>query len=459
MKAARKVELVPLADLRGDPRNPKAHATETLDASVGRFGFIEPIVVDGRTGLMASGHGRHQTLSGMEARGEAPPDGITVDRATGAWKVPVVTGWSSKSDEEAAAVLIALNRTGEAGGWVDEALLDLLAELEADPGGLVGVGYDSSDVADLEKRLRQARAGDGTFADDYAPLTEQDEIPETPAPLAKPGDMFILGRHRVLCGDATQATDVAAVMADDLAHLVFTDPPYGVDYEGKTARKLKITGDRDDDDALEQLLLVAFSNTAAVCQPGADRYVTGPSGPKIAPFIAVLGGMGIWRQILVWVKDAFVLGHSDYHYRHEVIFYGWTPDGPEPGSAWDFYSDRHELLFYGWTPDGPRIYPQGDRTQDSVWEVPRPRASRQHPTMKPVELIARALKNSSAPGDVVLDPFGGSGSTMIACEALGRACRMVEIDPRFVDVICRRWQEHTGHVPTRPDGSPVSFVP
>lgn len=223
---------------------------------------------------------------------------------------------------------------------------------------------------------------------------------------------------------------------------VWTDPPYGVDYEGKTADALKIENDALDDKSLEHLLEATFRAGLERCKAGAAWYVAAPAGPRTHIFATVLLRLGIWRQTLVWIKDRFVLGHSDYHYRYEPIYLGYGPIVAGIG--------RRGRGGGGW---------YGDNAADTNLEVPRPSANREHPTMKPVELIAMCLKNSTAPGMTVADPFAGSGSTLIACHAIGRKARLIELDPRYADVICRRFQEHTGITPIlEATGEPIDFT-
>jgi site-specific DNA-methyltransferase (adenine-specific) len=221
------------------------------------------------------------------------------------------------------------------------------------------------------------------------------------------------------------------LLGGEHADLVWTDPPYGVGYVGKTADRLQIPNDALEGRALQGLLAAAFDSALPHLRPGAAVYVAAPSGALFLDFAVVLAERNLWRQTLVWVKDQFVMGRSDYHYRHESIFYGWVPGGPH------------------------RAPP--DRTQDTVWEIDRPRRSAEHPTMKPVALIARALENSTLPGQLVVDPFAGSGSTLIAAHGSGRAARLIELDPDYADVICRRFQGHTGVLPVR-NGVPVDFT-
>jgi hypothetical protein len=216
--------------------------------------------------------------------------------------------------------------------------------------------------------------------------------------------------------------------------------PYGVEYVGKGRDALTINNDGRDLGQLEDLLAESFGATTTSSAPGAAVYVAAPAGPATLPFAKVLADLGWWRQTLVWVKDAFVLGHSDYHYRHEVIYSGYVPgvDG------------RRGRGGAGW---------YGDNAADSVLEVPRPRVNKEHPTMKPVALVERCLANSTRRGDTVLDPFGGSGSTLIACHQTGRVARLIELDPRYVDVICRRYQEGTGTLPVlESTGEAVDFT-
>lgn len=215
------------------------------------------------------------------------------------------------------------------------------------------------------------------------------------------------------------------------SRLIWTDPPYGVAYTGKTKDALTIENDDLDEGALEALLHDAMTNACANSEPGAAWYVAAPGGPLWHVFATVLKRLGVWRHTIIWVKDRFVLGRADYHYRHEPIFYGWTEGGAH------YFVD--------------------DRTQDTVWEVQRPGRSEEHPTMKPVELVERAIRNSSRPGDPVLDMFCGSGTTIIAAHNTGRVGHGIELSPAYCDVICKRFEQHTGIVPVR-DGAPVSFI-
>jgi DNA modification methylase len=257
-----------------------------------------------------------------------------------------------------------------------------------------------------------------------SPLVDPDEVPPLPeSPRTRRGDLWVLGRHRLLCGDATNPKDLARLMDGAKADCMWTDPPYGVDYVGKTARALRIAGDSPG--GLEELLTSAFARAGLVLAPGARIYVSHSAGTPSLSCLAAFVAQG-WRlhQTLVWVKDVMVMGRTDYHYRHEPIAFGYTP-GP---GRWG----RGAKGWYG-TDD-----------QDSVIEVARPAASREHPTAKPVALIRRCLANSTGPGDRVLDPFCGSGSTLVACELIGRKGYGMEIDPAYCDVVVRRFEALIG---------------
>lgn len=312
-------------------------------------------------------------------------------------------------DDEATAVKRSLadNRTGELAEWNDDILKELLESLGPDDLDIPGWNED-----ELEAMLGIADFGEPGEA------VEDDFDAEPPAePVSKPGDLWILGKHRLLCGDSTKREDVERLMDGKNADMVLTDPPYGVDYTGKTKDALKIQNDAADESALEVLVKKAFDGAQQVSRPGAYWYATVPAGPMHLVFANDWKRREILRQMLVWVKDSMVLGHSEYHYRHEPILFGWIP------------GDRHKNT---------------DRTRTSVWEVPRPKTSEEHPTMKPIALWVMAIKDGSRQGEIVYDPFLGSGTTVIACEQLNRTCYGIEIDPGYCDVIVNRWEQFTG---------------
>ena len=227
-----------------------------------------------------------------------------------------------------------------------------------------------------------------------------------------------------MCGDSTKADDVAQLMDGQRANAVMTDPPYGIDYIGKTKDALVIKNDGKD--GLGELLRSSFTNAIKACKEGGAWYVAAPPGPPSLDFAKILSDLGVWRQTITWVKDSMVLGYSDYHYKHEAIFYGW-----KPGSA-------HR--------------PMPDRKQTTVWEFDRPKRSAEHPTMKPVGLYLKMLENSTGKKHAILEPFCGSGTTMIACEQADRKCYGMEISPMYCDVILRRWEDFTGGEAVLVDG-------
>jgi DNA modification methylase len=252
-----------------------------------------------------------------------------------------------------------------------------------------------------------------------------DEAPARPREAdSQPGEVYELGPHRLLCGDATDAEQLARLFGDQHASMIWTDPPYGVDYVGKTADALRIPNDAQQ--GLRELLVGAWGAAAPVLIESAPFYVAGPTGANAEDFIASFREAG-WRyqQQLVWVKNRMVLGRQSYHLQHEAVYHGHGP-GATAGR---------------WTTGRFRWY--GGNNAVSVFEVDSPPASREHPTMKPVELIKPHVLNSSQPGEVVLDMFAGSGSTMIAADMCGRRAFMVELDPRYADVIRKRWADRS----------------
>ena len=253
---------------------------------------------------------------------------------------------------------------------------------------------------------------------------EEDDVPDVSeaAPRAKKGDIWQLGSHRLLCGDSTEPTSIAKLMAGETADLLLTDPPYNVEYVGKTKDALTIQNDHMGADAFLEFLTSAFSAANEFLRPGGAFYIWHADSEGYN-FRTAAKNIG-WqvRQCLIWNKNSFVIGRQDYQWKHEPCLYGWK--------------------------DGAAHYFVDDRTQSTVIECDRPSRSKEHPTMKPVKLLALQIRNSSRMGEIVLDPFGGSGSTLIACEQLGRKARLVELDPKYCDVILDRWEKLTGGTAT-----------
>ncbi len=389
-----KIQRMKLADLKPADYNPRTIsqvAMAGLAASVARFGCVQPIIWNKRTEHVVGGH---QRLAVLLEQGKRVADVVVVD-------LPL---------KEEKALNVALNSPAIAGEFTPD-LDALLDEIQT------GTPDIYADL--LLAELREDGADPVEVVEDDVPEVQDD-------PVTRPGDLWLLGDHRVLCGDSTQ--DVSFVSEVDL---VWTDPPYGVSYVGKTKDALTIQSDGDE---FAETIRAAFAGAVGRCKPGAVWYVAAPPGPQFYDFASVLRDLRIWRETLVWVKDSMVLGHSDFHYQHEAIFYGWVP------------GEAH------------RAPP--DRCQVTVWTIPRPKASRDHPTTKPVALVAKAIGISSKPGDTVYDPFLGSGTTLIAAEQLGRKCYGIEIEPRYVDVVLRRWVNLTGEPAVREsDGAKIERGP
>jgi DNA modification methylase len=395
-KAGLEIRRVPLESLHLDPANARSHHEENLsaiEASLHRFGQAEPLITHKPSGRVIGGNGR---LVAMKRLGWTEADIVELD----------------VDDLTATALGIALNRTAELAEWDETNLGRLLQELQA-ADALDGVGFDSTDIDALLESLGELEVPEVT---DPGP----EELPA--CPVSKPGDLWLLGDHMLACADCRDPAVHEKLLGTAQVDMVWTDPPYGVAYTGGTEDALQIENDDLDPSELEAFLREAFEPACRATKPGGVWYVAAPAGPNFLPFAKVLAELGIWRQTLVWLKDALVLGRSDFHYRHEALFYGWRP--------------------------GAAHQPPPGRDQDTVWEVDRPRVSRDHPTMKPVELVTRAILTSSGPRSLVLDPFAGSGTTLVAAESTGRVSRCIELDPRYVDVGVKRWQAATGREAT-----------
>ena len=429
MSAARlEVREFPLGELSTYYRNPRRGDVKAIAASLRARGQYRPIVVN-----VGSLTGRpFEILAGNHTF-----------LAAGALGWETIAATTVDVDEAGAAQIVAAdNRLADLGGYDDAELAEVL-QLAGD---LAGTGYSDGDLSALLASL-----------DEPVGLTEPDAVPPVPeAPVSVLGDVWELGPHRLYVGSSGDIDAVSAAAQGPVA-CVWTDPPYGVSYVGKTADALSIKNDGADD--AMRVFADAVGTMLAVCRPGAPVYVA-HSDVVRASFQAALEDAGIrFRQTLIWVKDSLVMGRADYHYRHEPILEHEVPMvelAPEEVEDW-------QPVAYGFAPGGegrlgrggPRWH--GDNKQTTVFEVPRPKANREHPTMKPVELMERMLRNSVAAGEVVFDPFGGSGSTLIAAHRLGARALLCELDPVYADVICRRYEEHTGVVPRR-GGVPVSFV-
>ncbi|WP_445938357.1 site-specific DNA-methyltransferase [Pseudomonas sp.] len=397
---ADKIEQWPIAKLLPYARNARTHSDEQvaqIAASIAEFGFTNPILA-GSDGVIVAGHGR-----------------LAAAHKLGLKQVPVVV-LEHLSSTQRRALVIADNRIAENAGWDDAMLRVELAALQGDDFDLSLTGFDADALAEL--MADEDGDSNGETDDDAVP-----ELAETPA--SRPGDVWLLGGHRLLCGDATLATSYEQLLGGVPVDMVFTDPPYNVNYANSAKDKMRgkdraILNDNLGD-GFYDFLLAALTPTIASCRGGI--YVAMSSSELDALQSAFRAAGGKWSTFIIWAKNTFTLGRSDYQRQYEPILYGW-PEG----------ATRH------WC---------GDRDQSDVWQIKKPHRNDLHPTMKPVELVERAIRNSSRPGNMVLDPFGGSGTTLIAAEKSGRLARLIELDPKYVDVIVRRWQEWTGKQATR----------
>lgn len=403
-------------ELKPASRNPKEHATEEIEASVKRFGFIDPLVLNEATGQLVAGHGRLEVLERMRNDGDAPPLRVKVKGAK--WLVPVVRGVEFANEHEAEAYLLASNQLTTKGGWNDDTLRQVLESVKAHTEqALEGVGFNDKDLRRLVQMAGVATAGEHGH-----------ETPLPDSPVTKAGDVIELGDHVLLCGSCTE---LPVLMANHgvVGTLLLTDPPYGVNYSASQKHRKATTGaDNQTDEILHDadpeqmgtLWASWFLALARGLKPGAVCYVFGPQNPPLqARLTDALVAAGFYLpQQLIWVKNNSNFGRTDYHGRHEPISYGWLQG-----------AGHHQL---------------SDRKQDTVWEYDRPAVSKIHPTMKPLDLLQRAIQNSSDRGGIVVDGFGGSGSTLIACELTGRRCFMSEVSPRYCDAVVSRWEAETG---------------
>ena len=377
------VESVPLEKLNLHPNNPRKGNLEALGESLDVNGFYGAIVAQKSTGYILAGNHRYMAASAKKAQ-----------------EIPVI--WVDVDDDQAKKILLADNRTSDLAVYDEDELSMLLKSLD----DLDGTGYTEED---LDALVGETSEG----ADDVEP-TEPPEEPQS-----KLGEIYELGEHRLICGDCTEEETWARLLKDEKLKCIWMDPPYGVSYVGKTKKGLTIKNDSLNNDELALFLRDAFKESFNFCADGSPWYVSAPPGPRGIPFANELYSLGIFRQRLVWVKDRFVLGHSDYHYRHEDIYFGYKPGKGRMGRGGA-----------GWF---------GDNSQDTLFEVTRPSANKTHPTMKPVNLIQLCLENSTKKSWIVGDPFAGSGSTLIACAQIGRVARLIELDPAYCDVIRKRW--------------------
>ena len=387
-------------------RNARTHSAEQVAqvaASIAEFGWTNPILA-GADGIVIAGHAR-----------------LLAARKLGMTKVPVIV-LDHLTESQRRALVLADNRLALNAGWDEEMLSVEMAALDEDGFNLEVVGFTDEEIEGLLRDPEEVHAGN----------TDDDAVPETPeTAITVPGDIWLLGQHRLLCGDATQMTDVEKVLAGGLADLVFCDPPYNVNYGATMKDKLrgkkrKIANDDLGQD-FEQFLRDACVNMLAVTKGAIYVCMSSSEIHTLQRVFREAGGH--WSTFVVWAKNTFTMGRSDYQRQYEPILYGWK--------------------------EGTDHFWCGARDQGDVWFIKKPHVNDLHPTMKPVELVERAVRNSSKDRDTVLDPFGGSGTTLIACEKAGRQARLIELEPKYCDVIIRRYQEFSGKEATLDgDGRP-----
>lgn len=425
------IERWPIEKLLPYARNARTHSDEQVSqiaASMREWGWTNPILVD-ECGMIIAGHGR-----------------VLAAKLLGMPEVPVIVA-SRWGDEKKRAYVLADNKLAENAGWDDELLRLELLDLQTAGYDLDLIGFGEDE---LEERLADADADAG--------LTDPDDAPDLPAdPITRPGDIWQLGRHRVMCGDSLAAEAWAALMQGVSADCVWTDPPYNVAYTGAAG---SIKNDKMSDAKFREFLTGAMSQLLAVMKPGSAIYVAHADGEPGYAFREAFSKAGFKISgCLIWQKNQFTLSYSDYQWMHEPILYGWRP-----GATHRWYGGRKQTTIHNLGEQGP-ISKMDDgrwciKIGDSVLIVDgeakleehplatlfhdKPQRSAEHPTMKPVGLIEKMLRSSARPGDIVVDAFGGSGSTLIAAHRLGMNARLMELDEKFVDVIVRRWQEHTG---------------
>ena len=386
-----KVERTSIKSITPYARNSRTHSDEQvaqIAASIKEWGFTTPILID-TDGEIIAGHGR-----------------LLAAQRIGLEEVPTMTakGWS---EAQKRAYVIADNKLALNAGWNDEMLkieLDGLKELDFD---LDLVGFSDEELAKLLQEPEKVG------------LTDEDDVPEAPEkPITVEGDIWVLGNHRLMCGDSTSIDALEKLCEGQPVDMWLTDPPYNVAYEGKTKDALTIENDAMGNDDFRQFLSDSYTAADAVMKSGAVFYIWHADSEGYN-FRGAAFDIG-WqvRQCLIWKKQTMVMGRQDYHWKHEPCLYGW-----KEGSA------------HLWATD---------RKQTTILEFDRPSRNKEHPTMKPVELFAYQMQNNTKGDDLILDSFAGSGTTAIACEKFNRRARLMELDPKYCDVIIKRWQDFTG---------------
>lgn len=387
MNTQMNLQRIPVEKLKPAKYNPRKDlkpgdaAYEKIKRSLHTYGYVDPVIWNEVTGNIVGGHQRFKVLN-----------------AEGAKEIDcVVVHIEDPQDEK--ALNIALNKA--VGEWEPVALAELLQDLQSSGYEMDCTGFDAAEIDDLFSKVH-----DKDVKDDDCEIN-----PDEVKPFVELGDVWMLGKHRMVCGDSTKAEDVNLLMNGVKANLVVTDPPYNVAYQSADGKSIQ--NDSMGDEAFYEFLLAAFKNMASHMAEGGSAYI----------FHADTEGLNFRRAfkeagfhisgVCIWVKNSLVLGRSPYQWQHEPVLYGWLPNG------------KHKWF--------------SDRKQSTIWNFDKPKKNGDHPTMKPIPLVAYPIKNSSAPNAVVLDLFGGSGSTLIACEETDRICRTMELDPKYASVIVQRY--------------------
>ncbi|NSP41594.1 ParB N-terminal domain-containing protein [Enterococcus faecalis] len=386
-------------DLIPYEKNPR-HNEDAITAvakSIEKFGFKVPIVVDA-SNVIVNGHTR-----------------LKAAKYLGLKEVPTIIA-DDLTPEQIKAFRLADNKVGEIATWDEELLnaeLDELADLDFD---MTEFGFDLPDIEGEEVEV---------IEDEF-----EEELPAEP--ISKLGDIYQLGRHRLMCGDSTNSLEVEKLMGNKKADLLITDPPYNVAYEGKGKEALTIKNDSKETNEFHSFLYEAFSAAINNMKLGSSFYVWYASSEVVNFHTALEEDGFLVKQELIWNKNSMVLSRQEYHWKHEPCLYGWAS-----GGSHSWYSDRK---------------------QTTILNFDRPTVNKEHPTMKPVALFDYQIKNSSKQGDCILDLFGGSGTTLIACEQNEREAYLMELDPRYVDVIIARWEAFTGEVAVKISGNDTAVV-
>jgi site-specific DNA-methyltransferase (adenine-specific) len=385
----KEVEVTALIPYAKNSRTHDDAQVAQIAASIKEFGWTNPILVDGDKGIIA-GHGR-----------------LMAARKLGMTKVPVIE-LKDMTEAQKKAYVIADNRLALNAGWDNSMLTIELQDLEDEGFDLSLTGFDDSELDALLNPITETEG-----------LTDEDAVPDVPEePKTKLGDIYILGNHRLMCGDSCSVTDMAKLVNDRQVDMWLTDPPYNVAYEGKTKDALTIQNDSMSDDGFRQFLRDAYVTADTVMKAGAVFYIWHADSEGYN-FRGAAHDAG-WkvRQCLIWKKSTMVMGRQDYHWKHEPCLYGWKEGA---GHLW-----------------------ATDRKQTTILEFDKPSRNGEHPTMKPVALFEYQMLNNTKGGDIILDSFGGSGTTLLAAEKNGRIAYVMELDPKYCDVIVKRWEDFTG---------------